>query len=106
MSVFGIDFDLGRIFDAFTNPVIALATGGAVSGPIGAATTLGQIAAPRPNSPDVPAPPALEPAAPMPTPNDAAVRNARRRAVAVQRQRRGRASTILTTPFTSDDTLG
>ncbi|HET8728365.1 MAG TPA: hypothetical protein VFO41_12710, partial [Alphaproteobacteria bacterium] len=48
-------------------------------------------------------PPKVEAPTPMPTPNDEAVRAARRRAEAAQRQRRGRASTIYTA---ADDGLG
>jgi hypothetical protein len=48
-------------------------------------------------------PPAVTPPTPMPTPNDDAVMAAKRKSIADQRQRRGRASTILTA---ANDTLG
>jgi hypothetical protein len=48
-------------------------------------------------------PPAAEPVTPMPTPNDDAVRTAKRKSTAQQRRRGGRSSTILTS---LDDSLG
>ena len=56
----------------------------------------------QPKIPELPTPPVVEPPTPMPLPNDAARRAAARKASAMQRQRQGRASTILTTNI--DDT--
>ena len=96
----------GKLFDVFLNPQVALGSGGASSGPVNAASTVVSALTPQPPEVSVPPPPVIEPPAPMPTPNDAAMRNARRKATALQQRRRGRASTILTTPFTAEDTLG
>ena len=65
------------------------------------AATEGAIAGLTPELPalDVPA---VSAAKAMPTPDDSLARKARRRSLAEQMQRRGRASTILT----ADDTLG
>lgn len=43
-----------------------------------------------------PAAPKVEPVTPMPTPNDAAVKDAKRKSIAAMTARQGRASTILT----------
>lgn len=51
--------------------------------------------------------PAIPPPTPMPVPDDAAVAAAKKRSIAAQLQRRGRASTILTDPVTGgSDALG
>lgn len=57
-------------------------------------------------APVVPAPPptALPQPPPMPTPDDEAVKMARRRSGASQRVRRGRLSTIFTDPTSGDGT--
>lgn len=53
---------------------------------------------------NTPAPtPAAEPQPAMPTPDDALVKAAKRKSIAEQRRRRGRASTLLTQ---NDDALG
>lgn len=49
-----------------------------------------QAAVPTPEAPKV------EPVTPMPTPNDAAVKDAKRKSIAAMTARQGRASTILT----------
>lgn len=53
---------------------------------------------------DAPKTPEILPPTPMPTPDDAASRAAKRKSIAAQQQRQGRASTILTEAAT--DTLG
>lgn len=57
--------------------------------------------APPPSAPSV----AAEPVPIMPTPDDAAVKQAQRRSKLAQRRRSGRSSTILSDP-TESDTLG
>ena len=47
--------------------------------------------------------PVIQPVTPMPTPDDAAVKNAQRKAALAQRQRSGRQSTILSD---GNETLG
>lgn len=48
------------------------------------------------DSQPAPAAPKVEPVTPMPTPNDAAVKDAKRKSIAAMAARQGRASTILT----------
>ena len=50
--------------------------------------------------------PAIEPVKAMPTPDDAAVKLAKRRSIAGMQARRGRASTILTADTAISDALG
>lgn len=50
--------------------------------------------------------PAIEPVKAMPTPDDAAVKLAKRRSIAGLQARKGRASTILTADTTISDALG
>lgn len=50
--------------------------------------------------------PALTPPTVMPVPDDQAVQQAKRRSIAAQMARRGRASTILTDSQSSGETLG
>lgn len=56
------------------------------------------------SAPAAPPPPKVEPVTPMPTPNDAAVKDAKRKSLAAMTARQGRASTILT--GNEDSTLG
>lgn len=54
-----------------------------------------------------PAPvPTPEPVTPMPSPTDATTQAARRRSIAEQLRRRGRASTILTSDVNTSEPLG
>lgn len=55
---------------------------------------------------EAPTPPPVAPPPVMPVPDDAAVQAAKRRSIAMQLQRRGRQSTILTDPVTGGDGLG
>lgn len=66
--------------------------GKAVSGLVGGVTSiLGGVKPPKVNVPPPPPPPA-----PMPEPDDAAIMDAKKRSLAAQQSRSGRASTILT----------
>lgn len=82
---------MGGFVQAITAPVTK-----AVTSLLGVSTNIPKI--------ELPPAPAVEPPKPMPTPNDADVRTAKRRSIAEQTQRRGRASTILTAE--AGDTLG
>lgn len=79
---------------------IVKSVGRLVTGVVGGLTSL--LGMEKPSVPDTPSPPVVEPPTPMPLPNDAARKAAARKASATQRQRQGRASTILTTNI--DDT--
>lgn len=57
-------------------------------------------------SPSVVPPPVIAPPPVMPTPDDESVRKARRRSLAAQYGRRGRASTRLSDQQGESDTLG
>ena len=54
------------------------------------------------SAPSAAAAPAVTPPTPMPTPDDAAIKAAKRRSIADQQRRQGRASTILTDTGTTD----
>ena len=71
-----------------------------VTGVVGGVTSL--LGMEKPKLPDDPEAPVVEPVTPMPLPDDAARKAAKRRSIATQQARRGRASTILTTNI--DDT--
>lgn len=74
--------------------------GGVISSLLGKESPLAETAA------TVPPPPTIEAPKTMPTPNDAAVKQAKKRSIASMRARKGRASTILTADTAISDALG
>lgn len=60
----------------------------------------------KPEVPEIPPPPVVTPPTPMPLPDDEAIQQARRRSIAAQMQRSGRASTLLTQDPVTGGTLG
>lgn len=75
--------------------------GGMVAGSLLASESLGRT----PSSSNIPAP-AAESVTPLPTPNDADVRGAKKKSIATMKARKGRASTILTADTSVSDALG
>ena len=74
---------------------------------VGALATAGGAAlASKGGGGSLPPPPAAEPVTPMPSIDDQAVQQARRRSAIEQRLRRGRQSTILSDQSLSDQPLG
>lgn len=90
--------DIGSLFMAFLPSLF----GGAASGLLGALFGGGGDK----QQEQAPPPPQVEAPTPMPTPDDAAVQEAKRRSVLAQVQRQGRASTILTADSGSSDRMG
>ena len=97
--------------DIFRNAALNLSVGGAKAGATaGAAATdeaygtdLSSLISP--NEIDIPGQQEVE-IPPLPQPNDAAVRQSKKRSIAAMRARRGRASTILTADTAISDALG
>lgn len=79
--------------------------GGGVGGALGGALISSLLGSESPSA-STPAPPVPEEPKTMPTPNDAAVRQAKKRSIAAMRARKGRASTILTSDTAVSDALG
>lgn len=85
-----------KVADGFT---------GGIGGAIGGAVLSSLLGSDSPSPSNIPAP-AAEPATPLPTPNDADVRTAKKKSIATMKARKGRASTILTADTAVSDALG
>lgn len=75
----------------------------AAAGLLGSAASVGNVLF---GGKDAPQTPQLSKPETMPTPDDDAARNAKKRSLAAQAQRRGRQSTILSDPLSGGDLLG